>query len=137
TYKTSFTLDREGRTVNASCTSPQFKRSGLREGPTVPMMALRLLYARQQAEIERARDTVEGRKLIRAETRTLIRRDEAGAELYRVSLDDRQVVVRWGPHPDNLRMQRVLFATSDDARTEYFGRLGALAERGFIDASTA
>ncbi|MEM9487939.1 MAG: hypothetical protein AAGC55_02280, partial [Myxococcota bacterium] len=27
TYKTSFTIDREGRTVDASCTSPQFRRS--------------------------------------------------------------------------------------------------------------
>ena len=137
TYHASFTLDREGRTVNASCTSPQFKRSGLREGPTVPMIALRLLYARQQAEIERARDTVEGRKLIRAETRTLIQRKGDRAVTYRVSLDERQVVVRWGVHPDQMRMQRLFFATADEAQADYFDRLGALSARGFIDASAA
>jgi hypothetical protein len=137
TYKTSFTIDREGRTVDAACTSPQFRRAGLREGPTVPMIALRLLYARQQAELERARATEEGRRLIRAETRTLLKRSERGATLYRVSLRERQVTVRWGDHPERLRMQQLLFPTIDDARDEYFRRLGAYAAQGFIDASQA
>ncbi|MCX4243902.1 hypothetical protein [Paraliomyxa miuraensis] len=136
-YKTSFTLDREGRTVDASCTSPQFRRSGLREGPTVPMMALRLLYARQRAELERARNTEEGRRLIRAETRTFVRRDRTGSLTFRVSLDHRQVTVRWGPHPDRMRMQRLLFSTPEEASTEYFGRLEKLSYKGFIDASAA
>lgn len=136
-YKTSFTLDREGRTVDASCTSPQFRRSGLREGPTVPMIALRLLYARQRAELERARNTEEGRRLIRAETRTFVRRDTAGSLTFRVSLDHRQVTVRWGPHPERMRMQRLLFSTPEEASTEYFGRLETLSTKGFIDASAA
>lgn len=136
-YKTSFTIDREGRTVDASCTSPQFRRSGLREGPTVPMMALRLLYARQRAELERARSTEEGRRLIRAETRTFVRRGRAGSLTYRVSLDHRQVTVRWGPHPTRMRMQRLLFSTPEEASTEYFGRLETLSTKGFIDASAA
>jgi len=136
-YKTSFTVDREGRTVDASCTSPQFRRSGLREGPTVPMLALRLLYARQRAELERARNTEEGRRLIRAETRTFVRREHAGSQTYRVSLDHRQVTVRWGPHPDRMRMQRLLFSTPEEASTEYFGRLEKLSSKGFIDASAA
>jgi hypothetical protein len=136
-YKTSFTLDREGRTVDASCTSPQFRRSGLREGPTVPMIALRLLYARQRAELERARNTEEGRRLIRAETRTFVRRDAVGSQTFRVSLDHRQVTVRWGPRPDEMRMQRLLFATPEEASLEYFGRLEKLTHKGFIDASAA
>jgi hypothetical protein len=137
TYQTSFTIDREGRTVNASCTSPQFRRAGLREGPTVPMIALRLLYAREQAALERARNTEEGRKLIRAETRMLIRRRERGSTTYRVSLSERQVIVRWGDHPDDMRMTQQLFASVDDARDEYFRRLRWCADNGFIDASSA
>ena len=136
-YKTSFTIDREGRTVDASCTSAQFRRSGLREGPTVPMIALRLRHIREQAELERARDTEEGRRLIRAETRTLIRREANRSTTYRLSLDDRQVVVRWGPHPERMRMQRLMFTSPDDARDEYFSRLARLSERGFIDATQA
>lgn len=147
THRTTFTIDREGRTVDATCTSPQFRRSGLREGPTVPMIALRLLFARRQAELERARETEAGRKLIRAETRVLVRRQAprrqapatatGGSLTYRLSLDDREVVVRWGPHPEQMRMHRLRFATPDDARQEYFGRLAALGQKGFIDASAA
>jgi hypothetical protein len=137
TYRTSFTIDREGRTVDATCTSPQFRRSGLREGPTVPMIALRLLFARRQAELERARGTEEGRKLIRAETRVLVRRQADGSLTYRLSLDDREVVVRWGSHPERMRMHRLRFASTDDARDEYFGRLATLGDKGFIDASAA
>lgn len=137
TYRSSFTLDREGRTVDATCTSSQFRRSGLREGPTVPMIALRLLFSRQQAELERARNTPAGRKLIRAETRTLTRRQEAGSLTYRLSLDDREVVIRWGSRPDQMRMHRLRFANTDAAREEYFGRLAALGAKGFIDASAA
>jgi hypothetical protein len=154
TYRTSFTIDREGRTVDASCTSPQYRRSGLREGPTVPMIALRLLFARRQAELERARGTEEGRKLIRAETRVLVRRQgprratsespsaglaaaNTGSVTYRLSLDDREVVVRWGSHPERMRMHRLRFSSSDDAREEYFGRLESLGDKGFIDASAA
>ncbi len=155
TYRASFTIDREGRTVDATCTSPQFRRSGLREGPTVPMLALRLLFSRRQAELERARGTEEGRKLIRAETRVLVRRQgprrstsqsdkgsgkgsaNTGSVTYRVSLDDREVVVRWGSDPRNMRMHRLRFSSPDDAREEYFGRLEGLGDKGFIDASAA
>jgi predicted DNA-binding WGR domain protein len=56
---------------------------------------------------------------------------------YRVSLDDRQVIVRWGPGPDPSRMQQLLFGSSAEARAEYFGRLKQLATRGFIDATAA
>ena len=134
-YQTSFTLDREGRTVDAQCTSPQFRRSGLREGPTVPMIALRLRYAREKARLEEARKTPEGRKLIRAETRTLVRRERGGSTTLRVTLDDRRVIVRQGPGAEVARVQRLFFADADAARAEYFRRLERSAAKGFIDAS--
>lgn len=137
TYTTSFTLDREGRTVDATCTSPQFRRAGLREGPTVPMIALRLAYARKRAELEAARNTEEGRKLIRAETRTLIRRETDGATTYRISLDERQVVLRWGRALDAMRMHRMFFGSAEEAKEEYFARLDRLAAHGYIDSTSA
>lgn len=137
TFLTSFTIDREGRTVDASCTSPQFRRSGLREGPTVPMIAIRLQFARERAELERARGTKAGRKLIRAETRMLIRRQKDKLTLMRVSLNDKKVIVRWGPEPDAMRMTQQVFSSRDEARDDYFNRLSSCADRGFIDASAA
>ena len=137
TYKTSFTLDREGRTVDADCTSPQFRRAGLREGPTIPMVALRLAHARAQAQLEEARSTPEGRKLIVAETRITTRRSRGGVMTYRLSLDDRRVVVRWGEHPQRMRVQKLFFSDPDGAKTEYFSRLDALGDQGFVDASAS
>jgi hypothetical protein len=139
TYAPRFTLDLEGRVTDAWCNCPTFARSGLREGPCEHMLALRTVHAREKAAAEAMRDTPEGRAKIRAETRTLVRRDARGAEeTYRVSLDGKRVRLAWtvaagasGPTP---RHQALDFDHESDARDEYFGRLGALARRGFIDA---
>jgi len=136
-YQTSFTLDREGRTVKASCTCHEFRRSGLKQGPCPHMIALRLRYAREQAALEQARETAEGRRLIRAETRTLTRRQGETVLSYRISLDERQVLLRWGRDPQALRQQRLLFNRAEEARDAYFARLDGLAKQGFIDASGA
>jgi hypothetical protein len=135
-YRTSFTLDREGRSVDVGCTCPSFRRSGMKEGPCEHMMALRIAYARHKAQLEAARHTEAGRKLIRAETRSLLRRKANQITICRISLDDRQLVLRYG-RPDQLRMQRLLFSTAEEARLDYFNRLTELGQKGFIDASAA
>ena len=101
------------------------------------MIAIRLQFARERAELERARGTEAGRKLIRAETRVLIRRQKDELTLMRVSLNDKKVIVRWGPEPDAMRMTQQVFSSSDEARDDYFNRLSSCADRGFIDASAA
>ena len=102
------------------------------------MIALRLFHARERAKEEALRNTPEGRKLIRAETRTWVRRDESGQELvYRVSLDDRLVIVQWGQRTDTARQQRLWYDTDKDAREAYFSRLDGLAAEGFVDADAS
>ena len=130
----AFTIDREGRTAGASCTCPAFRRAGIKEGPCEHMIALRVLHVRELTRLEAARGTEEGKRLIRAETRTLFRRTARGSETYRLSLDDRAVVSRWGQE-EPLRMLRQLHATADDARVAYFARLDELAQKGYIDAT--
>jgi hypothetical protein len=134
TFFPSFTIDREGRTSAASCTCSAFRRAGIKEGPCEHMIALRVSFAREQARLESARTTAEGRALIMAETRTLMRRTQRGAETYRLSLDGRHVVARFGLG-DALRMQRLRFDSADDARTAYFARLDDLATKGYLDAT--
>ena len=134
TFFPSFTIDREGRTSAASCTCSAFRRAGIKEGPCEHMIALRVSFAREQARLESARTTTEGRALIMAETRTLMRRTQRGAETYRLSLDGRHVVARFGLG-DALRMQRLRFDSADDARTAYFARLEELATKGYLDAT--
>lgn len=134
TFHPSFTIDREARTTAASCTCSVFRRSGIKEGPCEHMISLRVAYAREQARLEAARQTAEGRALITAETRVLMKRTHKGAETYRLSLDGRTVTARYGLG-EALRMQRLEFDTADDARSEYFARLGTLAKKGYLDAT--
>jgi len=134
----AFTVDLEGRVKEASCGCPPFRRSGLREGPCEHMIALRLAYARQRAAEEALRQTPEGRKLIRAETRSYVRREASGQEqVYRVSLDGKVVAVEWGPRLGEPRRQKLWFDTDAEARAAYFARLETLASEGFIDAASA
>jgi hypothetical protein len=131
-----FMLDLEGRVKDAACGCPTFRRAGLREGPCEHMIALRLSHSRQRTADEALRRTAEGRKLIRAETRTYTRRDAAGRELvYRLSLDDRAVSILWGARGAE-RQQRLSFDTDVEARDAYFARLDGLAADGFIDADS-
>jgi hypothetical protein len=135
TFSPKFTLDLEARTHDAWCNCSLFRRSGMREGPCEHMIALRLTYARKRAEAEALRLTPEGRKLIRAETRTYVRREPTGGEtVYRVSLDGRSVQMRWGPRKEDPRQQKLWFDTDREALTAYFGRLEELSQQGFIDA---
>ena len=99
------------------------------------MIALRLTFARKRAEAEAQRLTPEGRKLIRAETRTYVRREPEGGEtVYRVSLDGKLVHVRWGPRTGEARQQRLWFDSDREALHAYFSRLEELSGEGFIDA---
>lgn len=133
-----FTMDLEGRVTDAWCTCPAFRRTGMREGPCEHMIALRIAYARKRAEEDALRQTAEGRKLIRAETRTYVRREASGSEtVYRVSLDDRVVYVQWGSRTSEPRHQRIWFDTDREARDAYFHRLESLATEGFVDADAS
>jgi len=131
TYYPAFVIDREGRTASASCTCSAFRRAGIKEGPCEHMIALRVKLAREQARLEAARETAEGRAQITAETRILMRRTAAGAETFRISLDGRTVVARHGE-----RMQKLRFDSLDEARAAYFTRLQALATKGYLDATS-
>jgi hypothetical protein len=134
TFHPGFTIDREGRTGSATCTCSTFRRSGVKEGPCEHMIALRVAYARAQAQLEAARNTPEGRAQITAETRVLLRRTDTGAETFRLSLDGRNVTSRFGIG-DALRVQRLRFDSVGDARAAYFARLDELATKGYLDAT--
>ncbi|QSQ11839.1 SWIM zinc finger family protein [Myxococcus landrumensis] len=135
----SFLLDLEGRVKEATCGCPHFRRSGMREGPCEHQFALRLAYSRRRTEEEALRRTPEGRKLIRAETRSYVRRDaESGQEMvYRVSLDGQVVAVEWGLRTGEARHQRLWFDSDAEARSAYFTRLEKLSADGYIDAASS
>ncbi len=143
TFSPRFTIDLEGQAQDAWCNCPTYQRSGLREGPCEHMIALHVTHKRALAEAERLRGTPDGRKVIRAETRTFVKRDAAGGQTsVRMSLDDRLVNVERkegapGQPLGEGRFQRMWFDTDTDARTAYFARLDELTGRGFIDTDAA
>ena len=136
TFTPSFTLDAEGRVRGASCTCLHFKRSGTREGPCEHLLALRIYHQRRQLHDEAVRQTPEGRALIRAETRTFVRRVQSEETVYRVSLDDKLVRVMWGLRSEEPRQSRTWFDSDKQARDAYFARLDALTQDGYIDADS-
>lgn len=134
-----FMLDLDGQVREAWCNCPTYQRSAMREGPCEHMIALYLFHKRSAEEAERLRQTPEGRKLVRAETRTLLRRDAEGAQTsYRVTLDDRAVRIERqqaaaGQPAGEARLQRLWYDSDAIAREAYFARLDQLAAEGFID----
>ena len=118
-----------------SCTCSAFRRAGIKEGPCEHMIALRVQLAREQARLEAARETPEGRALITAETRTLMRRTAARRR-------DLSALARRPHRHRALRHRRARCACSscgsttvDDARGAYFARLDDLATKGYLDAT--
>jgi hypothetical protein len=138
-----FTLDLESQVKEGFCNCRQFQRSGLREGPCEHILALYLKFRRKQAQAEELRQTPEGRRLVRAETRTLVRRDLNGGQVsFRVSLDDRRLSIEErsadpGQPFGQPRFQRLWFDTDIEAKNSYFARLDELGEKGFIDLQMA
>ncbi|HEY1098922.1 MAG TPA: SWIM zinc finger family protein, partial [Myxococcota bacterium] len=136
TYSPRFTTDVEGRVSDAWCSCPHFRRSGLREGPCEHMIALRVAFGRQRILDEEKRNSPEGRRLVRAETRTLLRRDHGSGKqtVMRVSLDEKVVRLEWGPALGQMKNQRIWFDNDSEARDAYFQRLEVLMKDGFLDA---
>ena len=143
TFSPRFKLDLEGQVGEAWCNCATYLRSGLREGPCEHMIALYVHQKREAAEAERLRTTPEGRRLVRAETRTLQRREADGGQTsHRLSLDDRVVRIASqegspGAPLGPARHQRTWYDSDAEAREAYFARLDALAAAGFIDTDAA
>ena len=69
------------------------------------------------------------------ETRTFSRRDEEGADVVQVTLDRNRLKLRWGRAGQPMRLQVLRFNTPDEARADYFSRIGDFGARGYLDAT--
>jgi predicted DNA-binding WGR domain protein len=130
-YRPVLLLNEEGALAKAECTCAFFRKQGLKAGPCVHLIALRMAYAERQAEQGRGVDE----KTVVAETRTFSKRDTAGEDVYQVTLDRTRLKVRWGRAGQPMRSQVLRFNTADDARSAYFARVGDFGARGFLDVT--
>lgn len=131
-YRPQMLINDEGFVSRAECTCNAFRQQGLKAGPCTCLISLRLSYAmRERARRESGR----AQKTITVETRTFSQRRGEEEQVYQLSLDRRRLKIRWGRMGDEMRVQQLQFASVDDARDEYLGRVDDLTARGFLDAS--
>jgi len=130
-YRPQLLMADEGQVTKAECTCPGFRKQGLKDGPCVHLIALRLAYAEQESK----RGQGEAAKQVTVETRTYTRRDAQGEEIHQVSLERQRLKIRWGRTGRPSRLQTLAFDSVDDARAAYQARIVELDARGFLDAS--
>lgn len=132
-YRVQLLLGEDGRVRKADDTSSFFRKHGLKQGPSVPLLALLLAWHR--AEAERRAKQGRSRKSVQIETRVYVQRDDRGEHVFRLSLNQKRLRVQWGLSGHDLRTQNLLFNSVAAARDDYFARVDQLEARGFIDAT--
>ncbi len=131
-YRPQMLLADEGQVSKAECTCPRYRKQGLKAGPCVHLVALRLAYAEQE---KKRLDGVDPRQTVTVETRSYSKRDDAGEDVVQISLQRQRLKVRWGRAGQAMRLQTLKFNSVDEARTAYFARIDRLAVEGFLDAT--
>lgn len=133
-YRPQMVLADEGQVSRAECTCTFFRTQGLKNGPCVHLVALRLCYADQEARRLKGEG---GRAAVQVETRTFSRRGKAGAEdVVQVSLERHRVKIRRGRAGQAMRLQVLQFNSPDEAREAYFAQVDQLSDSGYLDATS-
>jgi hypothetical protein len=131
-YRPQMTLGDEGQVSRAECTCAAFRKQGLKAGPCVHLVALRLAYAEQE---RKRRESGDPRQAIVVQTRTYSRRDDKGEDVFQVSLERQRLKLRWGRAGEVMRLQTLRYNTVDEARVAFFARLDELTAHGYLDAT--
>lgn len=134
-YRVSLLLGEDGRLLKAEDTSDFFRKHGLKEGPSVPLIALRLAWAREEAQRQTERGRARGH--VTVETRTYVRRRGSSEDVFQIALDRKRLKVRRGLRGRPMRLQQLVFNDVAEARSAYFERVDALEAAGWLDASDA
>ncbi|MEN0063631.1 MAG: SWIM zinc finger family protein [Myxococcota bacterium] len=130
-YQPKLTVAPDGIVRNISCTCHLFRTQGLKQGPCAHVMAL-LLWHAERSQAADADD------VLRVETRTFSFRDDEGEHITTLSIDQRQLQVKWGPRgAERLRVQNLWFDTVEDAQSAYRERTAQLERKGWLDASAS
>jgi SWIM zinc finger len=128
-YRPQMLMADEGQVTRADCTCTGFRKQGLKAGPCVHLVALRMAYAEQESRRLQGLDPMQA---ITVETRTYSRRRPDGEEVYQVSLERRRLKVRWGRDEQPRRLQTLTFDSVEDARGAFLARAAELESQGFL-----
>lgn len=127
-YRPQMVLADEGQVRKVTCTCATFRKQGIKGGPCVHLIALRLAFAEKEAKKSKADDAV------KFETRAFAKRDGEVEHVVQISLERDKVKYRWGRSGETMRLQTLRFNTDTDARRAYFAKLADLDAKGYLDA---
>ena len=127
-YRPQMVLADEGQVRKVTCTCAGFRKQGIKGGPCVHLIALRLAFAEKEAKKAKSDDAV------KFETRAFAKRDGDVEHVVQISLERDKVKYRWGLSGQPMRLQTMRFNTEGDARAAYFAKLADLDAKGYLDA---
>jgi hypothetical protein len=131
-YRPQLLLSDAGFVSRAECTCHTFRQQGLKSGPCTCLIALRLAHAMRE---KKRRESGRALKTVTVETRTYSKRENDVEQVVQISLNRRQLKLRWGQAGQTMRVQQLQFDSVEAARGEYIERVNTLEDRGFLDAS--
>ena len=127
-YRPQMVLADEGQVRKVTCTCPTFRKQGIKGGPCIHLIALRLAFAEKESQKAKSDDAVT------FETRAFARRDGDTEAVVQVSLERNKLKYRWGQAGQPMRLQTLRFNTEAAARGAYFDKLADLDAKGYLDA---
>ncbi|MBN9119366.1 MAG: SWIM zinc finger family protein [Planctomycetes bacterium] len=127
-YRPQMVLADEGQVRKVTCTCAPFRKQGIKGGPCVHLIALRLAFAEKEAKKAKSDDAV------KFETRAFAKREGDVENVVQISLERDKVKYRWGLSGQPMRLQTLRFNTETDARHAYFAKLADLDAKGYLDA---
>ena len=127
-YRPQMVLADEGQVRKVTCTCAGFRKHGIKAGPCVHLIALRLAFAEKEAKKAKTDDAV------KFETRAFAKRDGEVEHVVQISLERDRVKYRWGLSGRPMRLQTMKFNTETAARSAYFTKLADLDAKGYLDA---
>jgi hypothetical protein len=127
-YRPQMVLADEGQVRKVTCTCAPFRKQGIKGGPCVHLIALRLAFAEKESKKATGDDAV------KFETRAFAKREGEVENVVQISLERDKIKYRWGLSGQPMRLQTMRFNTEGDARHAYFARLADLDAKGYLDA---
>ena len=127
-YRPQMVLADEGQVRKVTCTCATFRKQGIKGGPCVHLIALRLAFAEKESKKAKSDDAV------KFETRAFAKRDGDVENVVQISLERDRIKYRWGRSGQTMRLQTMRFNSEADARQAYFAKLADLDAKGYLDA---
>jgi hypothetical protein len=127
-YRPQMLLADEGQVKKVTCSCATFRKQGIKGGPCIHLIALRLAFAEKESKKAKSEDAV------KFETRAFAKREGEVERVVQISLERDKIKYRWGLSGQSMRLQTMRFNTEDAARHAYFAKLADLDAKGYLDA---